>query len=325
MHGINNKWMYFLTGLVLASVLHSVDALATEGGMIPFDSPVGEIGGRGHWYALRTMKGEDYWTNPAVSSDIRENEDGTYSIAGDAVISLGLVLHPEWYPDDEPWRRAIDWIRQAEQMYRNSGVRVRFMIEKIVVWEDMPDTKLAAYNKLPSMAEYGADMTVGLMPHFSFDNICGVAAIGSTSYYGGSIRSVSGCNPATLAHELGHNFGLFHSFNWTEDNNPDGKTNKGYCLLGSDDAEFNCIEGTIMSYSRNRLPLFSTPEYTKGGLPLGDEASNAVAHLNQQVTGRALAWELDQQRGLSFSGRAYDHEEPAVCHEHHTGDHEASP
>ena len=192
---------------VAAACFLKGSAVSGEAGMIPFDSPVGEIGGRGHWYSLRTMKAADYWDDPALTSDVRANEDGTYSISGEAPISLGIVLHPEWYPDDEPWRRAIDWIRQAEQMFRNSGVRVRFIIEHIEV-QDLPDTKESAYYAVDTLEAKGADMTVVLMPHFTFDPYCGIASVGNRNYYGGSIRSVSGCSPKTLAHELGHNFGL---------------------------------------------------------------------------------------------------------------------
>ena len=195
----------FLLLLKAFMVSHYVHA---EAGMIPFCSPVGEIGGRGHWYSLRTMKGEDYWKDPAVLSDVRENDDGTYSVLGEAPVSIYLVLHPDWYPDDEPWRRAIDWVRQAEQMYRNSGVQVRFVIEGISVWEDFPDTVSQAlqaldFDKYGNKGE-GADIVVGLKPAMAGDPYCGVAWINGRS-------NISSCSPLVLAHELGHNFGLGHA------------------------------------------------------------------------------------------------------------------
>ena len=119
---------------LLAITLLYSSLTSSEAGMIPFDSPVGEIGGRGHWYALRTMKGDLFWEDPPEFTDIRENEDGTYSIAGEPPIAVVIVLHPDFYRDREPWRRAIDWVRQAEQMYRNSGVALRFVINHIDTW-----------------------------------------------------------------------------------------------------------------------------------------------------------------------------------------------
>jgi len=265
-----------------------------EAGMISFDAPPGPIGGQGHWYALRTMKGVDYWEDPAVISDVRENEDGTYSVSGEPPIAVAIVLHPEWYPDNEPWRRAIDWVRQAEQMFRNSGVSLRFIINHIEVWNGMPDTKEGAFRKIssPSYAKYGADMLIVLMPHYSFDPNCGIASLGRVNYYGGVITSVSGCNPETLAHELGHNFGLQHDFSTSE-------SNRGYCITGESGGYESCIEGTLMSYSRNTRPFFSNPDYTYRGKPLGDETANAVEWLNRVKAGRALAYELDQQRSVA--------------------------
>ena len=116
---------------------------AQEGGMIPMDSPVGEIGGRGHWYSLRTMKAEDYYSKPPVMSDIVYDDEGYPQVSGEPPIEMTLLLHPSWYRT-EPWRYAINWVREAEQIFRNSGVPVRFVIKRIVTVEDMPDTKKSA-------------------------------------------------------------------------------------------------------------------------------------------------------------------------------------
>lgn len=285
---------WFFRGFVLLIMIKLAFVILTdvtrgEAGMIPFDSPVGEIGGRGHWYSLRTMKAADYWGDPALTSDVKANEDGTYSISGEAPISLGIVLHQNWYPDDEPWRRAIDWIRQAEQMFRNSGVRVRFIIEHIEV-QELPDTKEKAYNAVQTLEAYSADMTVVLMPHYFFDPYCGIASVGRRDYYGGSIRSVSGCSPKTLAHELGHNFGLHHAHN----SGKEGR--KGFCF-SPHAAAANCNAGTLMTYSgKSRVPLFANKDFELNDQALGNEQHDAVAWLNAVAAGRGLAWELDQRR-----------------------------
>lgn len=286
------RWFFrgfvFLIMIKLAFIILT-DVTRGEAGMIPLDSPVGEIGGRGHWYTLRTMKGADYWDDPALTSDVKANQDGTYSVSGEAPISLGIVLHQDWYPTDQPWRRAIDWIRQAEQMFRNSGVRVRFVIEHIEV-QDLPDTKEKAYNAVQTLEAYGADMTVVLMPHYYFDRYCGIATVGRKDYYGGSIRSVSGCSPKTLAHELGHNFGLKHA----HDLGAFGR--KGFCFRPDPDAR-DCYAGTLMSYAGNgRVPLFANKDFELDDQALGNEKHDAVTWLNAVVAGRGLAWELDQRR-----------------------------
>lgn len=266
---------------------------SAEGGMIPMDAPAGEVGGRGHWYSLRTLRGKDYWSDPAVSTDIRENADGTYSIAGEPPISVSIVLHPLWYPE-EPWRHALDWIRQAEQMFRNSGVALRFVVENIEVWDTMPDTVRAAYDALDfTKYEYGADLVVVLKPYMAGDPYCGVATIRGS-------KSVSSCSPVTLAHELGHNFGLYHSFN------PGKEGRKGMCFSPQPDAQ-TCDKGTIMSYSYVRVPLFANKDFSYKQDPLGTEEHDAVAYLNSAKTGKSLRYELS---GRDQPTLAHDSEEP---------------
>jgi hypothetical protein len=196
-----------------------------------------------------------------------------------------LVLHPDWFPDDEPWRRAIDWLRQAEQMYRNSGVPVRFVIEGIEVFEDMPDTVEASYYAInfDKYADRGADLVIGLKPYMAGDPYCGIAGVRGR-------LSVSSCDPKTLAHELGHNFGLGHAHT----GGYEGK--KGYCISPSPDAS-DCDKGTLMSYAgTGRIPLFAANGFEYRDALIGNAEHTAVEHLRSSVVGKALAWELARDR-----------------------------
>ena len=273
---------------------------AQEGGMIPLDSPVGEIGGRGHWYSLRTMKAETYYQDPPVMSDIVEDDAG-YSVSGEPPVDVSLVLHPSWgYSSGEPWREAINWVREAEQMYRNSGVPLRFVIKSIQTYDEMPDTVEAAYNAVPFSLRGDADLLVILLPYMAGDSYCGIAGIGGS-------KSASACSSMTLAHELGHNFGLYHA------HNPGKEGRKGHCMRPEADA-IDCYEGTIMSYAGSgRVPLFAHKDFTYQGSPLGTAEHDAVAYLNEVKTKKALLSETASPSyvyGLSEDPYATEH---ALC------------
>ena len=285
--------------VILALLMLFASHTASEGGMIPFNSEAGEIGGRGHWYSLRTMKGADYWNDPANLTDILQDENGDYNIAGEPPVSLVILLHPEFYQDDEPWRRAIDWVRQVEQMFRNSGVPIRFIIEHIETVPDLPDTVYETLTDVRTYASrtadwYDADLAIVLIPQRGFDKYCGVAEL--PREYTHMTVSVSACGPETLAHEMGHQFGLQHSFSRINDlSSPvlgDLNYNRGYCIFPAGSEERECEEGTLMSYAQNRRPFFANPNAEYRGDVLGNETSDAVRWLNKVKTGRALTSEL---------------------------------
>lgn len=299
MHGINNVWMRLLVAAAVFTCLVSISALAQEGGMIPLDSPTGEIGGRGHWYSLRTMKAEDYYTKAPKMSDIMMLEDGEFAVTGEPPVDLAIVLHPRWgYAKGEPWREALNWVREAEQMFRNSGVPIRFVVRSIATWDEMPDTVEAALNAMGTSRWLGdADLVVGLMPYLAGDRYCGVAKIGG-------ISSVSACSSKTLAHEIGHNFGLGHDFS----SGSIGR--KGYCLEGIGE---DCAKGTIMAYASTRVPLFANKHFTYDGLPLGDDEHDAVTHLNKVKTRKALRSELSSQGYVDSFSKDSNPTEYALC------------
>ena len=287
---------------LLLLVLMTPSLTYSEAGMIAFDAPVGPIGGQGHWYTLRTMKGDDFWDDPPEFTDIKE-EDGLYSISGEPPVSIAIVLHPNWYTNNEPWRRAIDWVRQAEQMFRNSGAPLRFVINHIETHPDMPDGKRDAFNhvNVRDYYKYEVDLVVILLPHYFGDALCGIAQLGRADYYGAVLKSASGCDPVTLAHELGHNFGLVHDW---EENRYDyedylyGVSNRGYCESGTSGSSNSCANGTIMAYSQERMPFFANRQHEYEGNKLGDETHDAVEFLNKVKTGRSLAFETMQQQDV---------------------------
>jgi hypothetical protein len=289
------KKYLLLLALLMPSLTYS------EAGMIGFDSPVGPIGGQGHWYTLRTMRGDDFWEDPPALTDIKV-ENGLYSIPGEPPVSVAIVLHPNWYTDNEPWRRAIDWLRQAEQMFRNSGVPIRFIINHIETDPDMPDGKRAAFDYVDVRDYYKheVDLVIILLPHYYGDGLCGIAQLGRVEW-SVVLKSASGCSPTTLAHELGHNFGLVHD--WEEnkydlETNLFGVSNRGYCESGISGDSSSCGNGTIMAYSSGRMPFFANRKYTYKGKALGDETHDAVEFLNIIKTTRSLAYELSVQQDV---------------------------
>ena len=124
--------------------------------------------------------------------------------------------------------------------------------------------------------QYGADLVALLVGRIA--NWCGIARLYTGHEINGFSVTAQTCGSYTFAHEIGHNQGAHHD--------PDTDTNEwfpyGHGLCNSRDNW-----RTVMSYNFNescrpRGPVFSNPNVSHRGVPIGDESTrNNVRVINE--------------------------------------------
>lgn len=256
-----------------------------------------------HWYQQESLKALRYRERPPLLPQPQVCNDADYAISCSGKEMQGnrellefpglvyVMVHLQ--VDDRianPWRFAIKQIRDLNNTYQRSGVMVQFIVAEIVTVDNGNKSMLAILRDLRNQSESisrrnGADLIIGLLPRlFGYWEACGIANLGGARPW--PQASVTGCysgGPAlnggtTLAHEVGHNFGLHHDVG--DDSFIHGGV--GFQENGT---------GTIMSYAESRIPFFSSPKLKFDGTIYGSEDADAVSALNDALGNIAMAHE----------------------------------
>ena len=217
--------------------------------------------------------------------DVNERIAGTdpfdpASMPGDSTVDV-LWIHDVPTTYEVPYAQLHHRMTVANRMFVDSGTKIQLRGVGVVFWDGRPAEPSSVWVDR-ELVRHGADVAV-----YACGNSCGALAFlngvrgrGAWTYHGGALIGVR-ASAATLAHELGHVFGLAHSaqqgeafgaFRWSRGHFPgDHYQTYGY--------------GTIMAYGHD-LGVFSSPSAMCRGLPCGqpvDAASGADAVRSLQL------------------------------------------
>lgn len=293
-----------------AIMLVSLAAYAAPGN-VSIDSPKGPVcencDDNIHWYQQESIRSLRYSQDPPdMPQPVVCNEaDQRVSCSGRDMSPYqlykfpGLVYVMLYIEVDsdirQPWRFALKQVRKLNNTFQLSGVPVQFIVAEIqtVTWDG--SSMLSQLNDLQGRMDNisrrtGADLGMKLLPeYFSTWRYCGIAKVGTTAWPRASITACYGKN-MTLAHEIGHSFGLRHDVG--DDTRIQGGV--GYRLPEDE------TRGTIMTYAEKRIPFFSNPNTKYDGLVWGSEEANAVAVLNDTLGNIAMAHETMMNAPQNF-------------------------
>ncbi len=236
---------------------------------------------------------------------LRTDPDDENSAPHTATIDV-VALHTPDFKNrySSPEVRIQHWIEIANGIYEDSGAGIEFRLSSVAEL-DARSNDLGFQELLTELSDsdtqigkqandfrfsLGADVIVGFVE--SAETNCGIA-FGAPIGYGylaaPYVSIVGGdCSGATLAHELGHNFGLAHSFE--QGTRGTFHWSRGHYVDERYSGE-QISNGTMMTYGRTYRDIISDPNRNCGRMPCGVDRSlwagaDAVASL------RATRWQV---------------------------------